>query len=226
MLYLIGIGFKPDDITVEGLGIAEGCDEVYLEEYTSIYDKSALGKVVEFKELSREEVEDGRFIHSSKGKNRALLVPGDPLVATTHTSLVTEARKEGIPVKIVHAPSILSAVAETGLQIYKFGKTTTLPMRSEGYEPTSFLDTIRDNLRIKAHTLVLLDPGMELAEGCAMLRELGDIEVVAAHIGSGTEIAFGPLSEVSKLRFKQPCCIVVPSELHFKEEEYLNFYKV
>ncbi len=226
MLYLIGVGFKPGDITVEGLEIAGRCDEVYFESYTSIYDKPALRKVVGFKELSREQVEDGSFVQRAKDRDVALLVPGDPLVATTHISIFVSARNADVPVKVIHAPSIYSAVAETGLHIYKFGKTTTIPTHKKDYRPTSFLETIRNNLEIGAHTLVLLDIGMSLSTGCEMLGELGEIDVVALHLGTETRIAYGPPHNVSKLNFEQPCCIVVPADLHFTEEEFLNLYKV
>jgi diphthine synthase len=226
MLYLIGIGFKPSDITLEGIETSKRCDEVYLEGYTSIYDKEALGKIIGFKELSREEVEEPLFLGSAKEKEVALLVPGDPLVATTHSSIVLEAKEKSVPIKVVHAPSIYSAIAETGLHIYKFGKTTSIPMHREGYSPTSFLETVKENLKIGAHTLVLLDIGMEVSKGCEMLSDLGEIKVVAAHIGNRTKIAFGPINKISQMEFEQPACLVVPGELHFTEEEFLDLYKV
>jgi diphthine synthase len=226
MLYLIGIGFKPSDITIGGRDIANNCDEVYLEGYTSIYDKEALGKVLSFKELSREEVEGLSFLKSARDKEVALLIPGDPLVATTHSSIVLEANENNIPIKVVHAPSIYSAIAETGLHIYKFGKTTSIPMHKDGYAPTSFLETIKENLSIKAHTLVLLDIGMTASKGCEMLSSLGDIKIVAAHIGDETKIVFGPIDKISQMELKQPSCIIVPAKLHFTEEEFLDLYKV
>lgn len=225
MFYLIGVGFKPGDVTLEALEAAKRC-KVYFECYTSVYDKSALQKVIKFKELGREEVEGCAFLAEAKKKDVALLVPGDPLVATTHASAIIEARRLRIGTKIIHSASVYSAIAETGLHIYKFGKTTTLPSQAESYKPTSFMDTIRDNQKIGAHTLVLLDVGMDIRTACGMLKGLGNIKVVAAHFGPENTIFYGKLSKVSTLDIEKPCCVVVPAGLHFTEEEFLEFYKV
>jgi len=49
------------------------------------------------------------------------------LTATTHISLIEEAKRCGVKYKIIYNASILDAVAETGLQLYKFGKVTSMP---------------------------------------------------------------------------------------------------
>lgn len=48
MLYLIGLGLGDvTDITVKGLNIVKKCDEVYLEQYTSLlYDLNDVEKLV------------------------------------------------------------------------------------------------------------------------------------------------------------------------------------
>src|SRR2546428_7793025 len=62
----------------------------------------------------------------------------------------------GIASRVVHAPSIVSAVCgATGLQSYKFGKSITIP-RDQPL-PRSLLDTISDNRHRGLHTLLLLD---------------------------------------------------------------------
>src|SRR5437667_6097847 len=62
----------------------------------------------------------------------------------------------GIASRVVHAPSIVSAVCgATGLQSYKFGKSITIP-RDQPL-PRSVLDTISDNSDRGLHTLILLD---------------------------------------------------------------------
>src|SRR5436853_221865 len=63
-----------------------------------------------------------------------------------------------IPTRIVHGVSILTAAAGAlGLQIYKFGRTTTVPFSSAGFAPTSPLEAILTNRRAGLHSLVLLD---------------------------------------------------------------------
>ena len=56
------------------------------------------------------------------------------------------------------SPSIFSAgIGESGLDIYKFGPTTTVPFWSEHYKPTSFMGVLSKNMSNSEHTLVLLD---------------------------------------------------------------------
>src|SRR5947199_10047102 len=78
------------------------------------------------------------------------------MIATTHISLRLSLSKTGIGSRIVHGPSIMSAVGgATGLQSYKFSKTVTIP-----YDPplrASVLETISDNHGRGLHTLPLLD---------------------------------------------------------------------
>jgi len=66
--------------------------------------------------------------------------------------------ERGIPTRIYHAPSVLTAVpSELGLSHYKFGRVTTLVFPRKNFFPTSPYDAIRRNLDLGLHTLVLLD---------------------------------------------------------------------
>src|SRR5206468_2271352 len=95
---------------------------------------------------------------ASAGQRVAFLVGGDPMAATTHVDLRLRAASAGIPTRIVHGASILTAAAGVlGLQIYKFGRTTTIPFPSEGFGPTSPLEVILQNRSAGLHSLVLLD---------------------------------------------------------------------
>ncbi|MFB6295000.1 MAG: diphthine synthase, partial [Candidatus Nanohaloarchaea archaeon] len=77
--------------------------------------------------------------------------------------LLFRARRRGFDVEVVHAPSILTAVAQTGLSLYKFGRTTTLTIQN-GAVPGSVFDAVRENQAAGLHTLVLLDIGMTVNE--------------------------------------------------------------
>src|SRR5438093_8761962 len=116
-----------------------------------------IGKKVEV--LSRSQLEDEggeKLLRAASRERVAFLVPGDPLIATTHVSLRLSLAKMGIPSRVIHAPSIVSAVCgATGLQSYKFGKSITVP-RDQPL-PKSVLDTISDNSDRGLHTLILLD---------------------------------------------------------------------
>ncbi len=242
MLYLIGLGLD-GDLTLEGLAAAKR-SKLYLELYTSFLTKSVedlertVGK--EITVLTREDVEETQeLLKEAKITDIALLVVGDPLVATTHTELLIEARKNSTRTKVIHNSSVYSAVAETGLQLYKFGKTITIPFPQKGFEPTSFYETLQKNVSIKAHTLVLLDIQedkkryMNPKEAMEILYNLGFREelVSISRLGSESQnIVYGKIEELLSLNEdywgSPPHCLVVPSSLHFKEEEFLNTFRV
>ncbi|KAA6415132.1 MAG: diphthine synthase [Lasallia pustulata] len=87
----------------------------------------------------------------------AFLVVGDPFGATTHTDLVLRARELDIPVQNIPNASIMSAIGNTGLQLYNFGQTVSMVFFTETWKPSSFYDRIKENRQIGLHTLVLLD---------------------------------------------------------------------
>jgi diphthamide biosynthesis methyltransferase len=51
----------------------------------------------------------------------------------------------------------MTALGSTGLQLYNFGQTISLPFFTDMWKPTSWYDKLEENLRIGTHTLVLLD---------------------------------------------------------------------
>ena len=58
---------------------------------------------------------------------------GDPFCATTHSDLFLRAIKHGIKVKVIHNASIMSAVGITGLQVYLFGPSISIPFFTENW---------------------------------------------------------------------------------------------
>ncbi|HLD37461.1 MAG TPA: diphthine synthase, partial [Candidatus Nanoarchaeia archaeon] len=149
MFYLIGLGLDVKSISIEGWEICGKCEKLYLESYTIElpYKTKELEKFLGKKVigLDREQVEGEKFIDEAKTKDIALLAYGSPLAATTHISLLLKCKKENIPFKIFHNASILDAVAETGLQLYKFGKTASMPKWRGSYRPMSFIEIIKEN---------------------------------------------------------------------------------
>lgn len=163
VLYMIGLGLgNEDDITVKGLKIVKECDLVVLEAYTSVLgiDKDRLevvyGKdiLLADRDTVESQAEDKILV---KDKNVAFLVVGDPLCATTHTDLWLRARHLGIKVEIVHNASIMGAAASSGLSLYNFGQTVSIPFFEENWKPTSFVPKIEYNIKGGMHTLCLLD---------------------------------------------------------------------
>lgn len=240
MLVLIGAGFGYKDLTLRGLEEAKKCDRLYIEMYTSVWPgledlRNELGEV---KVLGRKDLEEKSSRLLKKGSKLGLIIPGDPLVATTHTDLLIQARSKGIDTRVIHAPSIYSAVAETGLFIYKFGKTTTLPFPEKGYKPGSPYKTIKENLDSDAHTLVLLDVkdrAMDPKEGIKYLldleKEFGkgiiskDTKIIVTSFFSGkSKIYYRKISELLEMDFKTPAALVIPSSLHRMEKNYLEVF--
>lgn len=70
--------------------------------------------------------------------------------------LALRARERGIEVKVIHNASIMNAMGASGLQLYNFGRTVTVPFFTESWRPDSFYDKIAYNLKGGMHTLVLL----------------------------------------------------------------------
>jgi diphthine synthase len=183
----------------------------------------------------------GKVVTEAKSKSVVLFVPGDPLVATTHMTIIDMARKAGVEARVVHNSSIVSAIAETGLHAYKFGATATVPFadKTKGTLPESVYDTLKMNKANGLHTLLLLDI---TPERCMTPNEaieiLLNIEakrkenvftdsayiLVFARAGSeDSEIAYGRVKELSKRDFgKPPMVVIVPGKLHFTEKEHLE----
>lgn len=251
-LYLIGIGLSDErDITVKGLEIIKKCDKVYLENYTSLLqctkedlEKSYKKKII-LADRDKAEKEDINIINEAKQKDVAFMVIGDPFSATTHIDLFKLAKENKVPVKIVHNASILTAVGITGLQLYKFGKTTSIPFPEDHPNLETPYDVLKDNLKMGLHTLLLLDlkphenKFMTITEALTILENIEirkqekiinekTIIVGCARLGSDNQIIkTGKLTEIKKKQFgKPPFCIIIPGKMHFVEEEMLEFYKI
>ncbi|MFW5705027.1 MAG: diphthine synthase [Nanoarchaeota archaeon] len=164
MLHLIGIGAKKEHINFEMFEAIKKCDEVFLEYYTSFYQDSfeELEKFVDKKItiVDRDVVEsqiEEKILNPAKSRDVALLILGDPLIATTHTDLLLRAKEMGIETKVYNNVSIGNAITRTGLQFYKFGKITSIPFFSDKFMPRTPYLVFQDNHRMGAHSLFLLD---------------------------------------------------------------------
>ena len=245
-LSFVGTGIWDEtDISLKGLEELRKCESIFAEQYTSETKQGTLQRLERLcgksiKVLSRAEVEDGKAIlKEAESKRSALVVAGDPMVSTTHLSLKLEAIKKGIPVRIIHSSSILSAaISESGLHTYKFGKPVTLPFWSEHYKPTSTYDSIKENLSRGLHTMLFLDLKDEIRMGATEAMELLlKIErerrenlitqetrlVVLSRVGSEEEkVTSGTIGKLMGADLgKTPFLIIIPGRLHFTEEEAL-----
>jgi len=241
----IGLGLNDEKgLTIEGLEEARHANSVFAEFYTNTMPgldrkklEIVLGKKVIV--LSRVQLEDEQakpIVEAAERGKVAFLVPGDPMIATTHISIRLELARRGIPSRIIHGPSVTSAVCgATGLQSYKFGKSVTLPQESG--VPRSLLDTVQDNKRRGLHTLMLLDVRAErskqltIGEAAAKLvvadPALEDwIGIGVARIGSEDQLVLsGKLGRLQREEFGNvPHSLVIPGRLHFMEVESLKAF--
>lgn len=165
VLYLIGLGLASEkDITVRGLEYIQQSNYVYMEYYTSILGietarlETFYGKKITL--ADREMIEVGfekEILDKAKTHKVSLLVVGDPLSATTHMDLFLRCKQQNVQIVVVNNASILNSVGVTGLELYKFGETTSLPFFTEKWRPYSFYSKIAKNFRGDLHTLLLLD---------------------------------------------------------------------
>jgi len=250
-LYLIGLGLNDEkDITVKGLETIKKCDYVYLEDYTSklsvstkkleeFYGKPIIKADRDLVEKKAEEILDKATL-----KNVAFLVVGDVFSATTHADLFLRAKEKKIEIKIIHNTSILTAVGQVGLELYKYGKTTSMPFFEASYKPETPYDVIKQNQAQNLHTLVLLDIKKDLNKYMSVniaLKQLLEIEdkrkekvtseetkaIGCARLGSEDPvIKYGKVSDLLEFDFGPELhCLIIPGKLHFIEEEMVNIFK-
>ncbi|MBI4438637.1 diphthine synthase [Candidatus Woesearchaeota archaeon] len=248
-LYLIGIGLNDEkDITVKGLEAVRKCSHVFIESYSSVLSCSVeeLEKFYGKKVVAadREMVEQGNeIVDLAQGCDVALLVIGDPLAATTHIDIMLRAYKRNIPFYVINNASIITSIGITGLQVYKFGKITSVPFPEANFQPVTAYEVLRQNRILGLHTLLILDLKpmenrlMTVNEAVRVLLGIEDkrkerlfsgetLCVGCARIGRPDSfIRAGAARELLDVDFgMQPHCLVVPGELHFVEEEALSMW--
>jgi diphthine synthase len=235
MLSLIGIGLNDqNDITLKGLELVKSADYVYLENYTSKLEcsKEDLEKLYEKKVILAERafVEDGSvMVDQATEGNVVLLIIGDVFSATTHISIYEQAKEAKLEINVVHNASVLTAVGITGLQLYKFGKTTSISFHDSDMP----MRVIKENGSM--HTLCLLDlvpkenKYMQAKEAMQRLIEKGfdkeKMVVVCAQLGSKDPfIQYKKAKDIEEIS-KFPQCVILPGDMHFLEEEFLEKYQ-
>lgn len=245
-LHLISIGlFEKEDMSFKAAEAAKSCDSLYFERYTSFYSSSLkeleefLGK--EIKEIVRSDLEEHsrEIIDEARKKDIGILIIGDALSATTHHVLLLECLEKKVPYKIIHGSSIFTAVAESGLSLYKFGNVTSIPFENKDIETP--YEVLRDNKEM--HTLFLLalenNEYMTAKEAIEYLLSVeqkrkegifGRDKLCISFFSLGSEnseIHVGSAESLLKVNSnKKPQCLVVPGKLNFVEEEYLNNFSL
>ncbi|MBN2111932.1 diphthine synthase [Candidatus Woesearchaeota archaeon] len=242
-LYMIGIGLNDaKDITVKGLEAVKKCDKVYLESYTSVLQCSVseleelYGKkiILAGRDLVEKKAEE-TILKDAKEGNAAFLVIGDVFGATTHTDLKLRAVEAGIEVKVIHNASVLNAVGITGLELYKFGKITSIPFENKNVKAP--YEVLLKNMEAGLHTLFLLDLNpakgrfLTIKDAVEYLMKLGVTEktkaVGCARLGSDNpKIFYSDMPKLKDVDFgNPPFCLIIPANLHFMEEEALEKFQ-
>jgi diphthine synthase len=234
MLYILGLGLNEESYTKEAEKIIFKAEKVFLENYTVKfpYRKSALEKKFgkRILEVDRDFIESLKILDEAKKESVVLLIYGSPFFATTHISLINEAKKLGIKTKVVHNASVFDAIGVTGLQLYKFGKIASLP----NFEAKSYVSVIKKNLEIGAHSLILVDINFGFNNALEkLLKDLNEnsikIEkiVVCSRLGTKKEkIYYSDIKKLKRIKVNEPFCFILPGNLHFLEEETLNNFCV
>jgi diphthine synthase len=248
-IVFVGLGLHDDrGISLSGLEEVKAADKVFAEFYTSLLPsfsierfESLSGKKLTL--LSRADLEDmnGRAVIEAAEKGSvALLVPGDPMIATTHVALRIEAQKMGVRTRIVHGTSIFSAAAGlSGLHNYNFGKSVTVPFPEENVSATPY-SVIAENQKRGLHTLCLLDLKADEKRHLSIKQALTALLNVEAEekrkavtldtlvVGIARAGSQDPTVQAERVKVLldydfdgPPQCLIFPGKLHFMEAEAL-----
>lgn len=250
-LYFIGLGlYDETSLTIQAKNAISSCKHIFAEFYTSILAGTQLDHLekslnTKIHVVGREFVEKDpdRMLEYAQKEDTAFLVAGDPMVATTHVDLRLRAKEKNIETIVIHGTSVYSAVAICGLQIYKFGKSVSIPYPQKGYFPTSPYDVIMANKKEGLHTVLFLDIHadvnrfMSISEAIDILFAMEEkkqgqlitkdiILVGMARLGSlEPAIKAGTPEQLKAFDFgASPHILVFPGKLHEMEEEGLQAF--
>jgi diphthine methyl ester synthase len=240
MLYLIGTGLGDEkDITVKGLEAVKSCSYIYLESYTNALSvpkdklEEFYGKEIILADREMIEKNSDEILEKAEKSDVALLIIGDVFAATTHVDFMLRAKEKKVDIEVINNASVLTAVGEVGLELYKYGKVTSIPFENENIDTP--VNVLKDNQSLGLHTLFLLDLDpkndkfLSFGSAAKYLISKGVGEDVVA-IGCATlgtkdkEIKVLKLKEMIEIN-KYPQCLIIPGKLHFVEEEALEIWK-
>ncbi|MBI2572564.1 diphthine synthase [Candidatus Woesearchaeota archaeon] len=250
-LYLIGIGLENQkDITLKGLEAVKKCSKVYAESYTSLLQctfddlESFYGKKIIVADRAMSEQGDLIIIQEAKHEDVAFLIIGDPFSATTHVELFRLAKEQNVNVKVIHNASILTSIGIVGLQLYKYGRIASIPFIEDHPQLETPYRLLQQNQYLDMHTLFLLDltPGknrfMTVNQALEILEQIESrkkenlikstmVVIGCARLGwDNYLIKSGTIEELKKFDFgPPPHCLIIPSKLHFVEQEMINLWK-
>jgi diphthamide biosynthesis methyltransferase len=89
---------------------------------------------------------------------------------------------------------------------------------------------VKENNKIETHTLILVDPGLELKDSLNILEKSSEKEgvrlnkiLVCSRLGlKDKKIIYDSVDKLRNIKVKEPYCIIILGKLDFYEEESLN----
>lgn len=248
-LYIVGLGLSPGLVSLRAIEVLRSCDYVFYEEYTSIPSEGSIGDIEaivgkSFRRLSRRDLEDLSaeeiFRILAEGKSVCLASWGDPIAATTHVYIATEAVRRGYGYSYIPGVSaITTALGYSGLMVYRLGRVMTLVRPRGAEEARGMYERIMDTLDRGYHVLLLLEMDsegeyyMRVDEASRILieisrtlgHEIKDLYGVAlAGLGSKNQvICYSSLEELSKTTLEPiPQMLILIKSLYYTEREYID----
>jgi diphthine synthase len=244
-LYLVGINYEY--ITQRAINCIKSSDIIIVDKYTmpnsdkiiSLVIDIAKDKKVILAERNMLEDNSSEVIDIAKDKKVSIVVIGDPLIGTTHASLLIEAKKKKIEADIINGISgICLAKSLSGLQYYKFGKTLTIPGPWRNIKAYSLIYNLYSNLCINAHTLLLFDINdqgkllsieqgiktvLELNKELKLYEKLEKMLGIIIHAGEKNVFVGDSLYMLQNAEIDEPYSLIIPTSLHYEEENYLKY---
>ncbi len=239
-------------MSLRGQAEARTCDFVFAEFYTSAMPGLNLENLTRtirkpVTVLSRRDLEEdaeNKILSKAMSGKVAILVAGDPMVATTHVDLRLRAKKSGVTTRIVHGASVASAAAgATGLQSYKFGRTVTVPASPSKDLPESVYAALKVNFEAGLHSLILLEIDAEGGRQVTIRQAIERLLAYSARTAGRLITRETLLVGLARLEApdmivrasiavdlmgidfgRPPHCLILPSRLHFVEAEALQAF--
>ncbi len=250
VLLFIGSGLGSEkQLTEEAREAIARSEIIFIDNYTGYLESGLISSLQksgrDVRIADRDMLESGasKIVEFAREKNVTLIVPGDPFIATTHQAIRHEALQKGVKCRTIHGVSIISAaISESGLHLYKFGRTITIPKTEDITQLTQPYIAIKENMSLGLHTLVLLDTrsgGLTSSEALTALMEAEeyfkagviskDLLVISlARLGwDDLKIVAGRLVEILEYQLPPPPhTLIIPGELHFTERESIKTYSL
>ena len=96
-----------------------------------------------------------------------------------------------------------------------------------------FRSIIKENKSIKAHSLILIDIGLEFSKALEQLEvsaenkkiKLDRITICSMLGTKNSKIFYDTIENFKDKKINSPFCFIIPSKLHFIEREVLENYK-